>query len=186
MKEKFLTIVEEVKATGIAESFCKTSNAEELTLVWNKFTDENSELIQKIKEWAEEFKKIDRGCFIEREDTVENPMEIAITIFIIDDKVNLSECAIFEDYDDLISAMREIGGYFYEAVANLVEADYICDITPKQIFSVIEELKETEDTDSEEKSEAEPEDGEENADCGEESDADEADSGINLAETEEN
>ena len=151
-------------------------------MVWNKFIDENSELIQKIKEWAEELKKTDRGCFIEREDTV-NPMEIAITIFIIDDVNNLSECTIFEDYEDLISAMREIGGYFYEAVANLVEADYICDITPKQIFSVIEELKETEDTDSEEESDIESEGGEEEAECSEEIDAE---SDINLAETEEN
>ena len=183
MKEKFLTIVEEVKATGIAESFCKTSNAEELTLVWNKFIDENSDLIQKIKEWAEEFKKIDRGCFIEREDTVENPMEIAITIFIIDDVNNLSECTIFEDYEDLISAMRGIGGCFYEAVANLVEEDYICEITAEQIFKAIEELREAEDTDSQE---SEAEDVEEETECSEEINADEVEFDINLAEAEEN
>ena len=49
MKQRFLALVEEVKATGISQAIYNTSNAEELKAIWKNFLDENQELVAKIE-----------------------------------------------------------------------------------------------------------------------------------------
>lgn len=135
MKEKFLALVEEVKNTGIVEVLCKTANAEELTATWQKFLDENQELIAKVKEWATEYKNLDAEAIFEEGETIANPMEIVVCIKIIDDCYFVSECEIFHDCEDLNEAIAGIENDFVAAVKDFIEDDYICYITAEAIFN---------------------------------------------------
>ena len=161
MKEKFLALVEEVKTTGIATALRATTNASEFEAVGQKFFEDYKELFEKIAAWAEEFRNSECGVIFNKGETIEAPMEIAIILHIINDVECVSEDEIFETYQMLIDAIRDIGDDFSTAVADFAENDYYCNIKAEDIFGA--------DEDGEEESE----EGQEDADCG---DADEADS----------
>lgn len=133
MKEKFLALVEEVKNTGIVEVLYKTSNAEELTAAWQKFSAENQELIAKIKEWATEYEDSGAEAIFEEGETIANPMEIVVCIKIIDD-CDVSECEIFSEWTDLLCEIENIQNDFAEAFATLFKRFLICYITAEKIF----------------------------------------------------
>lgn len=134
MKTKFLALAEEVKQTGIAETLYKTSNVEELKEVWHRFLNDNHELITKIKGWADEFRKDRCEEIFACEEKLDNPMEIAITIYIIDDWDNISEFELFDDPYDLTEAIKNIGNPFTSTIANLMYEGFITDIMPEVIF----------------------------------------------------
>lgn len=148
MKEEFLALVEKVKATGIAERLYATSNALELTVVWQKFSAENRKLFKKIKNWAFKFKYSDEGAIFEKGETIENPMEIAIVIRIINDVEFVSECELFEDADDLANAIRDIGNDFATAVADYAADWKISGITDIDIFAYYPEKDSAEDAEN--------------------------------------
>lgn len=135
MKKEFLALVEEVKATGIAERLYATSSAWELAVVGQNFFAENLELFKKIKDWASEFKSSDEGAIFGEGETIKNPMEIAIVIRIINDAELVSECELFEDADDLGNAIRDIGNDFATAVADYALDWKISGITDIEIFA---------------------------------------------------
>lgn len=150
MKEKFLALVKEVKNTGIAEALYKTSNAKELEAVWQKFSDENQELFGKIKDWAEEFRISDGTSIFSKAETIENPMEIAILIRIINDKNNVSEFELFENWGDFVEAIHNIGNDFSDVIEDLIWTYYITDIKPQYIFDDDSDDENDDETDSEE------------------------------------
>lgn len=133
MKEKFLALVEEVKNTGIVEALYKTSNAEELTAAWQKFSAENQELIAKIKEWATEYEDSDTKAIFEDGEQIADPMEIAVCIKIIENSW-VSEEEIFCNWEDLAKKIADIESDFAAAVAKLMYDNLICEITAEDIF----------------------------------------------------
>ena len=157
MKERFLALVNEVKTAGIASALKATTNASEFEAVGQKFSEDYKELFEKIAAWAEEFRNSECGRIFDEEETIEDPMEIAVILHIINDEDCVSEVEIFEKYQMLVDAIRDIGDEFSAAVAELADEDYICYITAEKIFEAIEDAREE-------------------ALCGEESDAEEADS----------
>ena len=149
MKEKFLALVNEVKATGIVAILSNTSNVDEFKETWQKFTDENPELFKKALEWGAEFKKNEPGNLFEDGEAIENPLEVVVAIRIAGNKV--SECDVFATYGDLVNALEDLKTSFSDIVAECVDYDYIYDIKAEDIFP--------EDDDGD--GEAEPENGEE-------------------------
>lgn len=138
MKEKFLALVEEVKVTGIAEALYKASNAEEFHAAWQKFLDDNKELCTKIENWGTEFKDSGSAWIFDTGEELENPMEIAACIIVINNE-EISECEIFEEYEDLVTAIAKIGNNIAIAIAKVAEGDYFCNITAEQVFSTEED-----------------------------------------------
>ncbi len=133
-REAFLELVKEVKKTGIAEAVYNTASAKELKEVWRKFLNENSELIIKIREWTEKFKEAGCEAIFDREEELENPMEVAVVIFIINDEQRVSEAEIFEDYEDLTRAIGNIEDKVAERITEFIEYNFICRITAEDIF----------------------------------------------------
>lgn len=131
MKDKFLELVEEVKNTGIATILCNTTNAEELKAVWQKFEEENSELLQKVEDWVRQY---DCEELFDTGEEFENPIEIVVIIRIIGDS-RFSEGEIFGTFYDLIDAVENIPGKFAEGLAACMCDDWICDITAEEIFA---------------------------------------------------
>lgn len=172
MKTKFLELVEEVKTTGIVEVLRGASNPEEFESVWNEFKEKNPDLFAKANAWGIKFKE-DVSILFDSEESFENPEEIAVTIFMVGNKI--SECDIFDDFRDLTNALINVQNDFAYAIALFIDSDYIYYITPEDFF--LEDKEEDKDIDSvDNDGESDSEDGEEEAKCGEESDAHEADS----------
>lgn len=147
----------------------KCSSVEEIESAWQKFEAENSELFNAINDWKDEYseKKEETEAIYEISTEIENPIEIAIIIHILDDS-DVSECEIFNDYEELIEKIREIGGDFAEALADLIEDEYICSISAEDIINKIEENKSDSDEDDEEAETEDDEDDDSNEDAEEE------------------
>ena len=131
MKNKFLALVEEVKATGIVAALSGASNPEELESVWNEFKEKYPNLFAKANAWGSEFKESESSLF-ECEESFENPVEIAVTIVMVGNEI--SDADIFDDYEDLIKALKDEESDFANAIAEFVISDYIYNITPTYIF----------------------------------------------------
>ncbi len=138
MKKRFLELVNEVKETGVVEGLCNTSNAEELRKVWREFADENQELFARIKQWAKEFKENSHPAIYELGAAVENPMEISVVIFICDDIGYVSEKQIFENFSDLINAIKTIRNDFARTVEYFARISFICKLEAEEFFIGLE------------------------------------------------
>ena len=191
MKQNFLALVNEVKATGIVAILSNASNAEAFKDAWQKFADENPELLKKASEWGAEFKQTEAEPFFEEGEAVENPMEVVVAIRIAGNEV--SEADVFENWNDLVNALKDLETSLADAVAECVDCTYIYNIEVEEIFTAIEEAEEDGDENGEEAEpdesdddgEAEPENGEEEAECDEDSDADVAESEETEADDED-
>lgn len=168
MKENFLALTQEVKSTGIVAILSNASNVEAFKDAWQKFADENPELFKKVSDWAAEFKQAEAEPFFKDGEVVEDAIEIALTIRIAGNQ--FSECDVFENYDDLVRALKDVETPFAQAVAECVDVNYIYDITAENLFDAIEDLAEAdaeeteaddEDAQGADETEAE-EDGDEN------------------------
>lgn len=138
MKTKFLALVEEVASAGIAEALCESSSAEELSTTWQNFWDEHLELFEKIHLWAIEFWNSNQDPIFNCKEAIENPMEVAIIIKIIESD-DVTEAEICEDWRDLQSSLRNIGSPMATALAECMEDSFICDVTEEDIFSTEED-----------------------------------------------
>lgn len=148
MKEKFLVLVKEIKNTGIVEALYKTSNAEELKATLQEFCTENQKLIKNIKDWASDFKASGTGAIFEKNEAIDNPMEIAVCIKIIND-IDVTECEIFGTWVDLMHEIESIGNDFAAAVAYLIDSMLIYEITAEDIFNIDCDEEEYDDSDTE-------------------------------------
>lgn len=190
MKTKFFELVKEVKEAGIAVALCNASNADEIMAAWQKFKEEKSELFAKITDWAAEFAGSDDcGAIFEDGAEVENPIEVAVCIYIMG--ADVTECEIFDSNSDFVEALCDTGEKNAEQIGNFVSENYLYSIEAEDIFSE-EESDDGEDATEEDTAEAEDsDDGEEteivseDADADESYGADESESGINLAEAED-
>lgn len=138
MKEKFLSLVEEVKNTGIVEVLSMATTQEEFESAWRKFEEENIELFEKLNSWADEFRSSEEEflCLFEDREEIENPMDIVIVIYIIGDEYEISECHLFEDWvGQFQQKIAEIDNGFYKKIAELMLTEYICNIKAADIFS---------------------------------------------------
>ena len=172
MKTKLLELIEEIKSTGIAEVLCKASNAEDFSAAWQKFEEENPELFSKITEWATEFSNNDCSAIFEDGEEVEMPIETAICIYIMGETV--TEESIFEDSDNLVAALCDIGEENAEAIANFIKEYYLYSIEPENIFCE-EEAEDGEDAEEEDTADvADSDDGDETEIVSEDADADES------------
>ena len=158
MKQNFLALVNEVKATGIVAILSNASNVEAFKDAWQKFADENPELFKKVSDWAAEFKQAETEPFFKDGSVVEDAIEITLTIRIAGNQ--FSECDVFENYEDLVRTLKDVETPFAQAVAECVDVNYIYDITAENLFDAIEELAEPDD--GNENGEAEPDDGNDN------------------------
>ncbi len=157
MKENFLALTQEVKSTGIVAILSNASNVEAFKDAWQKFSDENPELFKKAFDWGAEF-KTDVDPFFEDGEAIENPMEVVVAIRIAGNEV--SECDVFENYADLVRALKDLGTPFANAVAECIDGNYIYDIKVEGIFAAIEDLAEPDD--GNDNGEVEPDDGNDN------------------------
>ena len=176
---EFFTLIEKLKNLGIAAKLCSASNPTELCEEWNKFLSENSELVEEIKAWGQEFAEDENSEAIFKESAVvEDSKEVAIIICVCDDTMNVSECEIFEDCADFENSLIATGEKVAIAVAGISSSgNMISDTTAEAIFDYIQKNLTDENTDTDaDDGEAESGDGEEEAECGEESDADEVES----------
>lgn len=145
--EKFFALIEKLKNLGIAAKLCRASNSTELREEWNKFLSENSELVEEIKAWGQEFANNEDSEPIFKESAVvEEPKEIAIIICICDDFFNVSECEVFEEFRDLDKALAATGEKVAMAVAGIsTRGEMISEITAEGIFDYIQEENTDED-----------------------------------------
>ena len=132
MKQNFLALVNEVKATGIVAILSNASNAEAFKDAWQKFADENPELLKKASEWGAEFKQTEAEPFFEEGEAVENPMEVVVAIRIAGNEV--SEADVFEYYGDLVNALNDLETDFAATVAKCVDENYIYEIKVEHLF----------------------------------------------------
>ena len=170
MKEKFLELIEKLKTLGIAAKFCSAYNASQLSEEWEKFLNENPELVEEIRAWGQEFAAdSSEPIFTESVDT-EDSKEIVIIIRVCNDGVSVSECEIFEDYHVLEDALKSTEETIAIAVAG-ISSDYnlISEITAEEIFEYIEDNLTDEDSDAEESSgenqEEEPDESDEDGEA---------------------
>ena len=133
MKQKFLELVKETEKTGIVSALLKSSSAEEAKKAWKKFEADNEELFTKIIDWANEYRESGKENLFQSEEKIDNPIEIAVIIYIIGDE-DTSECEIFSDYEDLVNAINEIDGDFAKGLAKIANSYYIYLITAEGIF----------------------------------------------------
>lgn len=134
MKKRFLELVNEVKETGVVEALYVTSNAEELKKAWRQFADENQELFEKIKQWANEFKETSHPPIFKIDDELENPMEICVVIFIFDDIGYVSEKQIFENFNCLVKEIKGIRNDFARTVEYFARISFICKLEAEEFF----------------------------------------------------
>ena len=120
MKEEFLALVEKVKATGIADALCEAATVDERHAVWEKFQEENQELCVELGSWGEEFDGDEAPLFY-RNESIQNPLEIAICIYMSD----VYEDDIFEDLIDLQFEIRNLGNEYATDFADAMNDDYI-------------------------------------------------------------
>lgn len=192
MKQKFLDIVKEVKDIGIVGKLSvlyDNSDKEGFKAAWQKFSDDNPDLFEKIKDWASEFKDSKCEEIFAAGESFENPMEITVCIFIIGNG-DVSECEIFGEWEELIDADREQGDNFAQKVADFADNDMICNISIEDIFNdnsdEDEEPEDCDDSDSDEKADAEDCDATDYGADEKAEDCNDSDSDEDVADDEEN
>jgi len=158
MKEKFLELIEKLKTLGIAAKFCGASNATQLSEEWEKFLNENLELVEEVRAWGQEFAADYSGPIFTDSINTEDSKEVVIIIRVCNDSVSVSECEIFEDYYVLEDALRATEENVAIAVAGISSDDnlgikkIISEITAEEIFEYIEDNLTDEDSEAEESS----------------------------------
>ena len=134
MKGRFLELVEQVKQKEIVRELSKSYNAEGLKEIWQEFLSENPILIEKIKEWAEEYKKSGKKEIFAEGESIRNPIEIAIIIFIMGNDYKGIECKIFARWEDLAEMACMYDNDFAQSVSYNIRRAHICNITAEEIF----------------------------------------------------
>lgn len=134
MKKEFLELIEEVKQTRIVSELAKNYNAEGLKEIWRKFISENPDLLEKIKEWAQKYKESGSKEIFEEGESIRNPIEIAIIIFIIGEDYKGVESKIFARWEDLAEMACMFANDFAQSVSYNIRRFYICEITAENIF----------------------------------------------------
>lgn len=170
MKEKFLALIEKLKTLGIAAKFCGATNATQLSEEWEKFLNENPELVEEIIAWGQEFAADYSGPIFTESINPEDSKEVVIIIRVCNDCISVSECEIFKYYHVLEDALKATEEKVAIAVAGLSSAcNVISEITAEEIFEYIENNLTDEDSDAEESGNENQENAEteENSDDGE-------------------
>ena len=134
MKKEFLELIEEVKQKEIVRELSKCYNAEGLKEIWRKFLSENTDLIKKIKEWTKTYKNSRNKEIFAEGETIRNPIEIAIIIFIIGEDYKGIECKIFARWEDLAEMACMYDSDFAQSVSYNIRRAHICNITAEEIF----------------------------------------------------
>lgn len=96
---EFLEFIEELKKSGIAQALYNSSTPEETVSLWAKYSSENEDFFARVKAWAERrdeyFDTLETFPLFEKEEKLDNILEIGLMIFIVKDEWLLSE----EDID---------------------------------------------------------------------------------------
>ena len=146
MRQKLLELVEEIKSTGIVKILLNASNEEEVKVIWKKFVYENKELISRLKDLGDIFKQEKITNIFKENEKLENPMEIAVAIYVLGDE-NVNEVDIFENCDDLAEQMKEVDYPLAENVANFVYHSLIMKIMPRNFFMSNKKVESDEEDD---------------------------------------
>ena len=146
MRQKLLELVEEIKSTGIVKILLNASNEEEVKVIWKKFVYENKELISRLKDLGDIFKQEKITNIFKEDEKLENPMEIAVAIYVLGDE-NVNEVDIFENCDDLAEQMKEVDYPLAENVANFVYHSLIMKIMPRNFFMSNKKVESDEEDD---------------------------------------
>lgn len=117
MKEEFLALVEKVKATGIANALCNANTVDERVRAWTKFEKKNQDLFKEIASWSVEFYDEADDPLFNKGETIQNPLEIVICIYISD----ISGDNIFEDWEDLRAEIRNLGNGYTMDLADAMD-----------------------------------------------------------------
>ena len=146
MRQKLLELAEEIKSTGIVKILLNASNEEEVKVIWKKFVYENKELISRLKDLGDIFKQEKITNIFKENEKLENPMEIAVAIYVLGDE-NVNEVDIFENCDDLAEQMKEVDYPLAENVANFVYHSLIMKIMPRNFFMSNKKVESDEEDD---------------------------------------
>lgn len=139
--DKFFELISKLKELGIATKLFKASNPTELCEEWDKFLNENSELVEEIKVWGAEYATNEDSEPIFKESAViGDSKEVVIIICVCDDTTYVSECEICESCEDLEKSLEATGEKVAIAVARISTfGSMISEITAEEIFAYIQE-----------------------------------------------
>ena len=140
MKKRFLSLVENVKQTGIVEALLLSSNPKEFRKIWKDFSEENMILFGMVNDWAYDVKSSNSYPIFKKAEKLENPMEIVVTIHMIDE-VFLDEHEIFQDWYDLTEELERMGTNSGKALARHIRERDIIHMSAERIFSHLNALK---------------------------------------------
>ena len=144
---EFLSFVEEIMYSGIAQKLYKSATPEETIAIWEKYSSENRELFARIRSWAKarEAYFTDGGheCMplFEPNEKVNRLLEVGVIIFIIKD------CFLFvakEDINekftqDLVALLKKSPNRMLKAAGYFIECEDIDAITRENIYKYYNE-----------------------------------------------
>ena len=141
VKENFFDMVTQVKSTGIVDALSNATNPQEMRAIWERFSNENAELFQRAKKWAEEEFYNECGGINEfifkKGDSIDNPLEV-ILIPLICGGENLCFADLFEDFaqEMIVEPLSKTGNRYTKALVYIIESgiEGLEDATPELIF----------------------------------------------------
>ncbi len=137
LKEEFLSLITEIKKTGIVDRIYSAKDAKEIKRNLLNFLHENTELISKIKMWESKYIDDYEGThkIFKASEKISDPMEIVICIRLMN--TGGIEISIFEDENDLSDELSKIDNRFAKRLAQLSYDNTVKNIQIKDIFKEV-------------------------------------------------
>lgn len=141
---EFLTFIEELKNSGIAQDLYNSSSPEETISIWEKYSSENQELFERIKSWAEGRDEYFNTCepvpLFEKDEKVECVLEVGLMILIVKDECILLEEDIGEGFNEkLITLLKKSSNRLLKAAGCYIDCKDYETITKENIYDFYSE-----------------------------------------------
>lgn len=110
-RNEFLTFINELKESGIAQALYNSSTPEETISIWEEYSAKNQELLARIDSWAkgryEYFNTFDSFPLFKDDEEIDCILEAGLMIFSVNDECILSEEDINNDFIKKIVGLLE-------------------------------------------------------------------------------
>ena len=143
-RDEFLTFIEELKKSSIAQKLYNSSTAKETMSIWEKYSSENQDLFVRIKSWAEGrseyFDTYEPVPLFEEDENVECILEIGLMILIVKDECVLSEEDINKTFDEeLINLLKNSPNRLLNAAGCYIDCNGYETMTKENLYTFCSE-----------------------------------------------
>lgn len=132
MKQRFCSIIEKIKETGVSKKILNVQNFKELSQVFDDFEDDNNDIIKAIKNWNVEYNPYRDSYIILRGEKIEYPIEVLLFIFFCP----CDEDYIIEENQDLINALNSFDSKVAKAFAQFIKEHFLFEMSTSLFYII--------------------------------------------------